>query len=330
MEGMLLGLAIGDALGNSSESLNPPERRAKYGEVRDYLLNRHAGGQRMGLPSDDTQMAFWTLEHLLQNGRIDPEQLAEIFSSRPIFGIGRTVSAFVRAFRQGREWYEASQRSAGNGALMRIAPVLVPHLAGPSPALWEDTVLAGALTHNDSSSIAACVAFVGILWDLLAMPKPPSQQWWLDDYCAHARNVEGNAQLTPRAPRLAFTGPIWRLVDTHVRRALDSDLTVAEACDRWYSGAFLLETVPSVLFILARHGHDPEEAIVRAVNDTRDNDTTAAIVGAAVGALHGRSHLPERWISGLSGRTSSNDDGRVFDLIRAAKEKWGPWLPAFR
>jgi ADP-ribosylglycohydrolase len=46
--------------------------------------------------------------------------------------------------------------------------------------------------------------------------------------------------------------------------------------------------VPSVLHILAMHGDDAEEAIVRAVNDTRDNDTTAAIVGAAVGALHGR------------------------------------------
>ena len=46
----------------------------------------------------------------------------------------------------------------------------------------------------------------------------------------------------------------------------------------------VMETIPSVLYILARHGNDPEEAIVRAVNDTRDNDTVAAIVGAAVGA----------------------------------------------
>jgi ADP-ribosylglycohydrolase len=43
--------------------------------------------------------------------------------------------------------------------------------------------------------------------------------------------------------------------------------------------------VPTVIYILMRHGHDPEEAIVRAVNDTKDNDTVAAIVGAAVGAL---------------------------------------------
>ncbi len=324
---MLLGLAIGDALGNTSESLNPGERGARHGEIRDYLANRHARGHRVGLPSDDTQLAFWTLEHLLERGRIIPEQLAQKFCSRQIFGIGTTVSAFVNKFQGGHRWYEASQRSAGNGALMRIAPVVIPHIGSPSAALWEDTILAGALTHNDASSIAACVAFVAILWDLLAMSKPPPPDWWLDRYCACARTVEGNPQLHLRTPLLAFTGPIWRLIDTHVRQALHQDLTVAQACDRWYSGAFLLETVPSALFILARHGNDPEEAMVRAVNDTRDNDTIAAIVGAAVGALHGRDHLPQRWISALTGRTSSDDDGRIYDLIRAAKEKWGPWLP---
>ena len=83
-------------------------------------------------------------------------------------------------------------------------------------------------------------------------------------------------------------------------------------------------------FILAGHGHDPEEAIVRAVNDTRDKDTTGAIVGAAVGALQGRTRLPERWIPGLAGRISSNDDGRVFDLVRAAKKKWSQSFPDLR
>lgn len=86
----------------------------------------------------------------------------------------------------------------------------------------------------------------------------------------------------------------------------------------------MLETVPSVIYILMRHGHDPEEAIVRAVNDTKDNDTIAAIVGAAVGALHGKGAIPNRWIQNLSGRTTDRDDGKVFDLIQTAKNKF--WL----
>ena len=69
---------------------------------------------------------------------------------------------------------------------------------------------------------------------------------------------------------------------------------------------------------------DPEEALVRAVKDTKDNDTIAAIVGAAVGALHGAAALPERWVSGLPGKTRADDEGEVQRILAAARERWGP------
>ena len=78
-----------------------------------------------------------------------------------------------------------------------------------------------------------------------------------------------------------------------------------------------------MLYILMRHADDSETAMVRAVNDTRDNDTIAAIVGAAVGALHGREALPSRWIENLPGRvTYVGQDGRVFELIEQARQRW--------
>jgi ADP-ribosylglycohydrolase len=73
-----------------------------------------------------------------------------------------------------------------------------------------------------------------------------------------------------------------------------------------------------------RHADDSEEAIVRAVNDTWDNDTIAAIVGAAVGALHGTSALPPRWLDDLTGQVDGGDDGRVFRLLDGAEQLWGP------
>lgn len=118
-----------------------------------------------------------------------------------------------------------------------------------------------------------------------------------------------------------WQGPLWRFVEDFVPRMLD--WSVVDAGNRWHSGAYLLETVPTVLHILARHGHDPEEALVRAVNDTRDNDTIAAIGGAAVGALHGYSALPERWRQGLLGRTHESDDGHLFALVDAALSRFG-------
>jgi ADP-ribosylglycohydrolase len=326
VEGMLLGLAAGDALGCTTESQSPGERRARYGEVRDYLPNRYAGGQPVGLPSDDTQLAFWTLEQMLADGGFNPEHVAARFCRGRIFGIGSTVQAFIRCYTSGtKRWYECGQRSAGNGALMRIAPMLIPHLRTGTADVWADTALSAMLTHNDSGSTAACLAFTHMLWQLLAMDTPPEPAWWLETYVAAAGDLETDDTYRPRGGAFTgYRGTIWRFVRERVGEAHRRDLPVLAACDAWHSGAYLLETVPSVLYILMRHSHDPEEAMVRAVNDTRDNDTIAAIAGAAVGALHGRAGLPERWISQLAGRTAEHDDGRIFDLLEQSKRKW--WL----
>ena len=322
IEGMLLGLAIGDALGNRAEGMTPAARRGTHGTIRDYLPHHRAGGRSVGLPSDDSQMAFWTLEQLLTDGGLVPERLALRFSREHIYGIGNTVRGFLRAFDGGRRpWYDCTQQSAGNGALMRIAPVLLGHLRDPSPRLWSDAAVAGMVTHNDPASIGACVAFTELLWQLLGAPAVPRHGWWLETFVRTQRDVEGDdTRYAPRVPNLRGAGPLWAFTHHHVSDALAHRRETAAACDSWHSGAYLLETVPSVLYILERHGHDPEEAIVRAVNDTKDNDTVAAIIGAAVGALHGLSRLPERWVRGLLGRTAEGDDGEVFRLVARAQE----------
>lgn len=220
----------------------------------------------------------------------------------------------------------AGQPSAGNGALMRIAPVLLPHLRSASSALWADALLAGMVTHNDFASNASCVAFVRLLWQALSLPEFPGSGWWLDTFCDAAALLEGEeARYVPRSPsypQVATT--LSGFTRTEVTRALADGLSTVTGCNRWHSGAYLLETVPSVLFILERHGQDPEEAIVRAVNDTWDNDSVAAIVGAAVGALHGKAALPRRWREGLLGRTGPSDDGRVVELLVAAQAQFAP------
>lgn len=329
VEGMLLGLALGDSLGNTSESRSPGQRSAEHGEIRDYLPNPY-NGERRGYPSDDTQLSAWTLEHLLEQGRIQPQDLGRRFAAHRIVGIGSTVRGFLREWHAGRPWWECGQGSAGNGALMRIAPVLLPHLARGGTDLWEDVALAAALTHNDATSTSACLAFCAQLVQLLDMDAPPSPDWWWRSYVEWARDLEGEPRLQPRGGLFTdWSGPLWHFVEEKVPRALGQGQTARQACDSWYSGAFLLETVPSVLFILACHAHDPEEAILRAVNDTRDNDTVAAIVGAAVGALHGASALPSRWVDHLTGIVELDHgsplvEGRYQRLVAEAIERFLP------
>ena len=320
VEGMMLGLAIGDSLGNTSEGMNPQERHARWGEIRDYLSHSVLGEAR-GYPTDDTQMAFWTLEQMIADGEFDPEHVAATFCSGHIFGIGSAVREFIRNCKDRKKpWYECGPKSAGNGALMRIAPMVIPHLKTGTSRLWADAALSAMLTHNDSGSIAACISFVRMLWLLLWMKTPPPAEWWLDSYVQVASELEIGEGYRPRGGDfLDYRGPIWRFAQERLSEAYAKGQSALEACNSWHSGAYLLETMPSVLYILMLYGHDPEEAIIRAVNDTRDNDTVAAIVGAAVGALHGRDKLPERWVSRLSGRTRADDDGRLFDLLAEAR-----------
>jgi ADP-ribosylglycohydrolase len=320
IRGMLLGLAIGDSLGNTSEGLDAAEREALFGEIRDYLPNRHAGGTRVGLPSDDSQLAFWTLESLLECGALDPEDVAARFASRRIFGIGKSVQQFLGNRTQGiTPWYRCGSESAGNGALMRIAPVVLLHPDGTGPALWLDAALASIITHRDAASVASCVAYADLLARLLRLPAPPTGEWIVATFVATVRQLCTDEPYRARGGRFAdWEGSFPDYLQQVLAEAARHRWSTREACDAWQSGAYLLETVPSVLWILANHAHDPEEAIVRAVNDTHDNDTVAAIVGAAAGALHGASALPASWRAGLLGRTGASDDGSVFRLIEMA------------
>lgn len=321
VEGMLLGVAIGDALGVTTEGMRPSARREKYGEIRDYIPNRHVNEAR-GFPSDDTQLTFWTLAQLIEDRGFVPENVARKFAnSGRIYGIGSTVRRFLGNFKSGETWETCGPHSAGNGALMRIAPMLIPHLKSGGTGIWSNTALSAMMTHNDRAAISSAVAFVGMLWELLNMSSPPAKDWWIERYVSLAKDLEGEeTRFRPRSRRIGdYRGPLWRFVEEKVSGANAEGLSVLEACNSWYSGAYLLETVPCVLYILMCHAQDPEEAIVRAVNDTKDNDTIAAIVGSAVGALHGRDAFPEQWIENLSGRTTGQDDGYIFELMDDAK-----------
>jgi len=327
IEGMLLGLAIGDALGATSEGLKPSDRNGLYGEIRDFQADRRPGHHRpVGVGTDDTQMSFWTIEQLIDDGGLDPQKLAGKFCRHRIWGIGGTVRQFIGNFKDKHSpWYEAGPESLGNGALMRIAPIILPYLHKPVPSMYADAAIATMITHNDFANNASSVAFVRMLWDLLGMESPPEPEWWIDTFCSTAKELEGNTKY--RAKGLAFTdyeGPLWNFTLNVCKDALRRKLTVKEACGTWGSGANLFETVPSVLYILATQAGNPEEAIIRAVNDTKDNDSIASIVGAAVGALHGLDGIPERWVKKLVGRIREGGGSQVFRLLLNSKQIF--WL----
>jgi len=110
VEGMLLGLAIGDSLGAASEGMLPSERLRRYGEVRGYLASRISDWRSVGVPTGDTQLSFWTLEQLIIDGGLVPDNLARRFCEHRIRGAGSTTRAFIRNWKDTRvRWYRAGR-----------------------------------------------------------------------------------------------------------------------------------------------------------------------------------------------------------------------------
>ena len=97
VRGMLLGLAVGDALGNTSEGMRPYARRAELGEIRDYRANRHAMAPESG---------FHPMIHSLRSGP------SSIFLSTG--GSSQT------------SWRAYSARSASSASAARLAHSCMP------------------------------------------------------------------------------------------------------------------------------------------------------------------------------------------------------------
>ena len=345
VQGMLVGLAVGDALGHSTEWQYDPDRRHReFGTIVDHVS---PSSSQPGRISDDTQMSFWTLEYLLARGALDFEQLASWFVERRgrIVGGGRnTAGALARHAERlrggGPPWYACAgdprMEGRGNGAVMRFAPLLLPHLRRPSTQLWADLTLGTLVTHGHPAALSATIAFGHLLWEILRRPvgDAPTPLWWLDEYVRVARDLEAwplsFAQADDGLPARfrGFAGCLWEFIDTRVREAWRRGLPVRDACSLagFGSGADCVQSVPAVLYVLMHHADSFESAVIAAVNDTKDNDTAASIVGAFAGALHGQRAIRRRWIEGIASASLAapgereDDRSRIERLAQQATE----------
>ena len=99
IEGMLLGVAIGDSLGATSEGLSADDRYRIHGEIRNYVPGRRSNNKAIGFPTDDTQLTFWTLKQLIRDDGLVPDNLAKRWCKHHIIGIGSTVRSFIHNYK---------------------------------------------------------------------------------------------------------------------------------------------------------------------------------------------------------------------------------------
>ncbi|MEX2425576.1 MAG: ADP-ribosylglycohydrolase family protein [Thermomicrobiaceae bacterium] len=264
--GCLFGQLIGDALGSLVEFQSPDQISSRYpGGVRDM----HDGGTWntiAGQPTDDSEMALALARSIVENGRYDQNAAREAYidwlNSGP-FDIGNTV----RAGLQGTPNYE----SQANGALMRISPLGIF-----TSGIDEDRTARYAredawITHPNEVTQDANVVFV------LTVAQSINKQLTPPEAFEYAENI--SAEL--------------HLVDS-VRQAL-VDARDAPPATFLRSQGWVLIALQNAFYQLLNQ-ESFEEALVDTVGRGGDTDTNAAICGALLGAVHGLSAIPARWV----------------------------------
>src|SRR5208337_4472086 len=162
--GCLVGLAVGDALGAPLEFLSRREVRKRYPEgLRDMIDSRL---WKKGEYTDDTQMALLIAESILQSKGFLASDLAQRFQTwaRTAKDVGIQTRAVVNMARYVRDpegcssqYYAAHpDSSAGNGALMRCAPVALFCL-NSLDQLVEVSRSSACVTHHDPKAQSSCV-----------------------------------------------------------------------------------------------------------------------------------------------------------------------------
>ena len=276
--GVILGLAVGDALGAPTEFLSLDRIKARYGPEGIQDLPEPA------LFTDDTQMAVAIAEALAQTGDRDLETIMEAVKHHFIQWAhspennrapGRTCLEGIARMEAGMPWSESGiARSKGCGSAMRSAPIGYLYQHDPEK-LRQVAHATGICTHGHPAADAACIG-AAYLVKLALDHTPPND-------------------MIPRL--LAFTQGISREFDKAIEKVpecLDGQDEEA-ALEHLGQGWIGEEAVALALYCFLRHPDDYQKTVLRGANTNGDSDSIACIAGAISGAWLGVEAIPEAW-----------------------------------
>lgn len=301
--GALLGLAVGDALGTTYE-FDALEQPAYPTLATGPAVEIVGGGPfelAPGQITDDTQLAVCLARSLHACRILDPDDLARRYVAwgRDAFDIGSQTRGALDQLEAGDRpakaglavWHLRDRRPAGNGSLMRTAPIGVAFAARPE-ALVDAAIADSLITHADPRCLLACAAFDAAIAAAIREPIDGAGM------VAIAR-----AALAQAAARVAWCEPTDAEHLAAAAQDLAGDLDAALAPDpRLYSPALHLHRTMGFVRVAFRlafwHAvHTPSwrAALVDTASRGGDSDTNGAIVGALLGARDGASAIPAPW-----------------------------------
>lgn len=274
--GAFLGLAVGDALGATLE-FEPRDTHPLHTE----MLGGGPFNLKPGQWTDDTSMALALAESLIAHPDFDPTDLMRRFvawaedgtysCTGTCFDIGLTTRQALSRFMRTGDPFAGSTApdTAGNGSLMRVAPVALRALDDDARAvrIARDQ---SRTTHAAAEAVEACDLFVRILREAIQGAGKDALR---------SRPWNGTARIRDIA------AGTWR----------------GKARSQIKSSGYVIDTLEAALWCTDQAASF-EEALVLAVNLAGDADTVGAVTGQIAGAVFGASAIPQRWLGPLAWR----------------------------
>ena len=269
--GCLLGLAACDALGTTLEFRQPGTFRPI-----DGMVGEGPYGLLPGQWTDDTSMALCLAASLLECNGFDPEDQMQRYvrwwregymsSTGRCFDIGNTVKAALRQFQSTGQPYAGSTDtySAGNGSLMRLAPVPM-YYASNAPKAIDHCALSSMTTHGAAEAVDACRYYGGLI--VSALHGVSKETLLSPGYCPS----EGTWERSPLTQNIA--------------EIAGGSFSLREPPEIKGTG-YVVKSLEAALWAIHR-SNDFREGALLAVNLGDDADTTGAIYGQLAGAHYG-------------------------------------------
>ena len=301
-----MGTAVGDALGMPVEGLSHQNVRTYYKGIKAYRDDEKRQDLKAGQWTDDAQFTFALARAMTQAAATSeiPRYVAEAYAAlRPeARRWGPTTRRAVERLGRGVPWHEAGRPEAGevvqptDGAAMRAAPLGAWWAAAQASkeAAFDTLHPVFEITHTHPASVVAGFgqAFA-IRRVLLLRPDEVDRDAFWRALVEMTEWVEGRLDVWLDVRDRSVSDRL-RLLESHLD---DFPLDLQDLCDG--TGVLAHEAWPFAAAMFARGPDLVEATLLSTINAGGDADTTGAMVGALLGALHGWSAFPEAWREGL-------------------------------
>lgn len=289
LAGVLLGTAVGDALGLPAEGLSRRrQRRLLPGPCRHRLILGR------GMISDDTEHTLLVAQSLLENDRDAADfqrrlgrRLRWWFAALPA-GCGRATARACLKLWLGIPASRSGVFSAGNGPAMRSA-VIGAYFHEQPDALRQFVQASTVVTHTDPEALYGALTVARLAaWAVAHDADSPPDQ-------------EALAQLLARSVRpddVRWQNYLAAVLSCYKDRATVAEMTARIGVEKRVSG-YIYHTVPVAVYAWLRHYGDFQATISAALECGGDTDTVCAIAGALAGATVGVEGIPPEWVAGV-------------------------------